>query len=65
MSTNVIIFAVRLLLAPTLIGLVSLAGILGPHLSGLLAPFLLFATILAVFTHRFHGALAHAVFYEV
>ena len=37
--------------------LTGLAGILGPHLSGLLAPFPLFATILAVFTHRLHGAL--------
>jgi len=34
------------------------AGVLGPQLSGLLAPFPVFATILAVFTQQFHGANA-------
>ena len=37
-----------------------LAGMLGPHLSGLLAPFPIFAGILSVFTHRFQGAAATA-----
>ncbi|HYT54424.1 MAG TPA: hypothetical protein VEQ38_06900 [Verrucomicrobiae bacterium] len=35
--------------------LTSVANILGPHLSGLLTPFPVFAMILAGFTHRFHG----------
>ena len=39
-----------------------LAGLLGAHLSGLLAPFPVFATILAVFTHRFQGATAASRF---
>ena len=34
------------------------AGVLGPQLSGLLTPFPVFATILAIFTHHFHGANA-------
>lgn len=35
--------------------LTGLAQTLGPHLSGLLAPFPIFASILAVFTHRLQG----------
>jgi hypothetical protein len=35
-----------------------LAQLLGPHLSGLLAPFPIFATILSVFTHHGQGAAA-------
>jgi hypothetical protein len=35
-----------------------LAGVLGPHLAGLLAPFPIFASILGVFTHRFGGGAA-------
>jgi hypothetical protein len=34
------------------------APILGPHLSGLLSPLPIFATVLAVFSHRFQGATA-------
>jgi hypothetical protein len=34
------------------------APALGPHLSGLLAPFPIYGTILAVFTHHFEGASA-------
>jgi hypothetical protein len=33
----------------------SLAPVLGPHLSGLLSPFPVFAAVLAVFTHHTHG----------
>jgi uncharacterized membrane protein (GlpM family) len=40
--------------------LTSVANILGPHLSGLLTPFPVFAMILAGFTHRFHGPNANA-----
>jgi hypothetical protein len=40
------------------LALTGLAQLLGPRLSGLLAPFPLYATILAVFTHRFHSAQA-------
>ncbi|HMA34974.1 MAG TPA: hypothetical protein VKY74_10905 [Chloroflexia bacterium] len=36
--------------------LTGLAQVLGPRLSGLLAPFPIFATILGVFTHRLQGA---------
>jgi hypothetical protein len=39
-----------------ILALTGLAQALGPRLSGLLAPFPLFATILAVFTHHFQGA---------
>ncbi len=39
------------------LGLTSAASILGPQLSGLLAPFPTFTTILAVFTHHFQGAV--------
>jgi hypothetical protein len=38
------------------LGLTGAATILGPKLSGLLAPFPMFTTILAVFTHYFQGA---------
>jgi hypothetical protein len=38
------------------LGLTGTATILGPQLSGLLAPFPMFTTILAVFTHHFQGA---------
>ena len=34
------------------------ATVLGPKLSGLLSPFPVFATVLAVFTHRHAGAAA-------
>ena len=40
------------------IGLTGAAGVLGPQLSGLLTPFPVFATILAIFTHHFQGANA-------
>ena len=40
------------------LGLTAAAGLLGPQLSGLLAPFPVFATILGVFTHHFYGANA-------
>lgn len=36
--------------------LTGFANLLGPRLSGLLAPFPIYATILAVFTHRMLGA---------
>jgi hypothetical protein len=36
--------------------LTSVAGILGPHLSGLLSPLPIYATIFAIFTQRFQGA---------
>lgn len=38
--------------------LTGLAGVLGARLSGLLAPFPIFAGILAVFTHRYQDATA-------
>ncbi|MFL5705303.1 MAG: hypothetical protein ACJ8AG_21080 [Ktedonobacteraceae bacterium] len=38
--------------------LTAVAGLLGPQLSGLLTPFPLYATILAVFTHHFQGSSA-------
>lgn len=38
------------------------AGVLGPRLSGLLAPFPIYTTILAVFTHRLDGPAATAQF---
>lgn len=40
------------------LALTELATYLGPHLSGLLAPFPLFASILATFAHRLQGAAA-------
>jgi hypothetical protein len=38
------------------------APVLGPHLSGLLTPFPVYATILGVFTLKFEGANASALF---
>jgi hypothetical protein len=38
--------------------LTALAGALGPRLSGLLAPFPIIATVLAIFTHHFQGGPA-------
>jgi len=47
----------RMLVATAFVlGLTGAATILGPRLSGLLAPFPMFTTILAVFTHHFQGA---------
>jgi hypothetical protein len=49
----------RMVIATTFVlGVTGLAQILGPHLSGLLAPFPIFATILSVFTHHGQGAAA-------
>jgi hypothetical protein len=42
--------------------LTTVAGLLGPHLSGLLTPFPLYASILAAFTHHFQGKAAAARF---
>jgi hypothetical protein len=53
--------AARMLFATGLVLLITgLAPTLGPHLSGLLAPFPIYATILAVFTQRFAGPTAAA-----
>lgn len=38
------------------LGLTSVARMLGPRLSGLLSPLPIFATVFAIFTHRFQGA---------
>lgn len=47
----------RMLLVTLLVvGLTSAALVLGPRLSGLLAPFPLFATVMTVFAHRSSGA---------
>jgi len=47
----------RMLVATAFVlGLTGAAAILGPQMSGLLAPFPMFTTILAVFTHQFQGA---------
>jgi hypothetical protein len=47
----------RMLVATAFVlGLTGAAAILGPQLSGLLAPFPMFTTILVVFTHHFQGA---------
>ena len=47
----------RMLVAAAFVGgLTSVAGFLGPQLSGLLTTFPVFATILATFTHHFQGA---------
>jgi hypothetical protein len=47
----------RMLVAAVfVVGLTGAASLLGPQLSGLLAPFPMFATILAVFTQHFQGA---------
>jgi hypothetical protein len=49
----------RMLLATTfLLLLTALASSLGPHLSGLLTPLPIYATILGIFTHHFYGAAA-------
>ncbi len=42
------------------LALTGVAGALGPHLSGLLAPYPLYATVLAVFAHRAAGPAAGA-----
>jgi hypothetical protein len=42
--------------------LTGVANLLGPHLSGLLTPFPLYASILAAFTHHFQGKAAAARF---
>jgi hypothetical protein len=47
-----------LVAAAFVVGLTGIASLLGPQLSGLLAPFPMFATILAVFTHHYQGAAA-------
>jgi hypothetical protein len=53
----------RMIIATVFVLLLTwLADVLGPRLSGLLAPFPVFATILAVFTHRFQGATAASRF---
>jgi hypothetical protein len=46
--------------AAFVLAITGLAQVLGPHLSGLLAPFPIFASILGVFTHRFQGAAVTA-----
>ena len=49
----------RMLFATAFVlGLTELAPHLGPELSGLIAPFPIFTTILAVFTHHFQGGAA-------
>ena len=51
----------RMLAATTFVLLLTgAANVLGPRLSGLITPFPIFATIFAVFTHRFQGANAAA-----
>ncbi len=40
------------------LALTGVASVLGPRLSGLLSPLPIFATIFAIFTHRFQGATA-------
>jgi len=46
----------RMIVATTfVVALTAAAPFLGPRLSGLLAPFPLYATVLAVFAHRLHG----------
>ncbi len=49
------IFALKLVITPLLVGAASLP-LLGPRLAGLIAPFLLYATVLATFAHRVQGA---------
>jgi hypothetical protein len=54
---------VRMALAALLVwGLTSLADTFGARVSGLLTPFPIATTILAAFTHRFHGGAAAARF---
>jgi hypothetical protein len=51
----------RMLIAATFVlTLTSLAPLLGPRLSGLLAPFPIFASILSIFAHHFQGPAAVA-----
>jgi hypothetical protein len=45
-----------LLAAAFVIALTTFADALGPHLSGLIAPFPVFGTIITAFTHRQQGA---------
>ncbi len=45
-----------LLAAAFVIALTTFANALGPHLSGLIAPFPVFGTIITAFTHRQQGA---------
>lgn len=53
----------RIIAATTLVLLITEgATILGPHLSGLLTPYPIYATILGVFIHKFDGADACALF---
>ncbi len=47
-----------LVAATFVLGMTGAASLLGQQLSGLLAPFPMFATILAVFTHHYQGAAA-------
>ncbi len=47
-----------LLAAAFVLGLTTFAGVLGPRLSGLIAPFPVFGVILAIFTHRQLGGPA-------
>ena len=50
---------VRMVAATTIVLLITtLAPFLGSHLAGLLSPFPVFGAVLAVFTHRTHGARA-------
>src|SRR5262245_32126930 len=47
---------VRMVAATTVVLVITtLAPVLGPHLAGLLSPFPVFASVLAVFTHHSHG----------
>lgn len=49
----------RMLVATTFVLLLTgVAGLLGPHLSGLLTPFPLYGSTLAAFTHHFQGKAA-------
>ena len=49
----------RMVMATSFVlGLTSAARVLGPHLSGLLSPLPIFATVFAIFTHQFQGATA-------
>jgi hypothetical protein len=50
----------RLLATTFVVALTTFADNLGPHLSGLIAPFPVFSTIIAVFTHRQQGPAAAA-----
>ena len=51
--------AVRMVAATALVvALTGFANLLGPQLSGLLAPFPVYATVLAIFTHAYQGSSA-------